>query len=45
MATKFGCVVKYNEEFSLTKLHDPLIMWFCEVTSQIQDCISPLAHN
>ena len=35
----------YNEEFPLVKLHDPLIMWFGEVTCQIKYFIFPLARD
>ena len=32
MFTKRGRVGTYNEDLPIIELHDPLIMWFCEVT-------------
>ena len=32
MATKLDRAGIYNEELPLIKLHNPSIMWFCEVT-------------
>ena len=42
MANKIGRMVTYNEELPLVELHDPSIMWFCEVTLQIKHFLSPL---
>ena len=42
MANKIGRMVTYNEELPLVELHDPSIMWFCEVTLQIKHFLSPI---
>ena len=34
MTTKFGRVLTYHEGLPSIKSHDPLIMWFCEITQQ-----------
>ena len=39
---KLAVVVTYHEKSPLIKLHGPSIMWFCEVTRQITNYISPL---
>ena len=43
IATKFARVVTYFKGLPLIKLHYLLILWFCEVTSQIKYFISSLA--
>ena len=45
MATKLGRVVTYDEETSPIMSDDPLIMWSCEVTWQIETLISPLPKD
>ena len=36
MTTKVGTLVTYKEVPLLIKLHDPSIMWFCELTGQVK---------
>ena len=44
MTTKFGRVLTYHEGLPSLKSHDPLIMWFCEITQQtISTTTMPMA--
>ena len=44
MATKLSRVKTYHAELPFVKIHDPSIIWFCEVTRQLEYYISSLAQ-